>query len=131
MAIGRLVGYYRAGPAWRPEERERTRQVRASCLTVMGMAGCLRSLWSAPAALCSCGGVWPFFASLAAWFAGFAGLATVPYGLGVPNCRAVFLKSPICECRIHIMGFNAAHGCFRGTRWRRLGGWIFWGLLGL
>jgi hypothetical protein len=33
-----------------------------------------------------------FFASLAAWIAGFASLATVPCGVGVSDCRAVFLK---------------------------------------
>jgi hypothetical protein len=51
-----------------------------------------------------------FFASLAAWRAGFACLATVPCGLGVVNCKAVFLKSPICECGTHILGWSAAHG---------------------
>jgi hypothetical protein len=30
------------------------------------------------------------------------------------DCRAVFWKSPICECLIHIMGFGPAGGLFCG-----------------
>jgi hypothetical protein len=71
-----------------------------------------------------------FFASLAAWRAGFACLATVPCGLGVVNCKAVFLKSPICECCTHILGWGAAHGFWGFACRRRLDVGLFWGSSG-
>ena len=42
------------------------------------------------------------------------------------DCRAVFWKSPICECLIHIMGFGPAGGLCWGFA---CGGGIFLSLL--
>jgi hypothetical protein len=39
-------------------------------------------------------------------------LQSTPCGLGASDCRADFLKSPICECLIHILGFFAALAWF-------------------
>ena len=112
MAIGRLVGVLPRGAGLAAGETGRNTATAWFLPDGDGHGWLSPIVWSAPAARCVRGGVAFFCLAGGGLARGFAGFAAVPCGLGVSDCRAVFLKSPICECWIHILGWGALRAVF-------------------